>query len=499
MGSGDLATDRGPRRRVECRWRQLRRARARTALPRPRHTPHGPQVRLAPPPRPRRLPHRASRMAALVPDAGGAAARPDRHLATARGPASRDRWAAASLSPGPRGPSHRDARRESRGAPGDTPAGPPRDCRGVRRVAAVPGRVRLDPAAARAADLGPRAEPTRPPRRPGRRGPRRPVGRLPEDGGSLAPHADRTLAVDAAPRHPWPAARAHRGAAPGCRGQADPLDAGRLHGWWSHPTRQSGPPLSRMLEALLWTVFGWFGLSSTACGFWAALNTAALEADPDIVLHTAEQSLAEQLEVTAAAAETAIWIDRLGASGLRALTGFPPTPFPQAVAIVDHAQADVAEGLRLAVSRAAMLPRRTRSARDTTLPASRLSRIVQEAVGSLATSAREAFAPGQAPKLARAEEVPPAATVVAHLAAAHAAVATAHVEVRRLLFRTTIWSLVQLSGAAVALTILGSTIVALRRPTPAVPPPTSLPPAPRWRGAPALPPAKADPALVGGL
>src|SRR2546422_1464096 len=27
-----------------------------------------------------------------------------------------------------------------------------------------------------------------------------------------------------------------------------------------------------MLEALLWIVLGWFGLSSTACGFWAALN-----------------------------------------------------------------------------------------------------------------------------------------------------------------------------------------------------------------------------------
>lgn len=254
-----------------------------------------------------------------------------------------------------------------------------------------------------------------------------------------------------------------------------------------------------MLEALLWTVLGWFGLSSTACGFWAALNTAALEADPDSVLHTAEQSLTEQLHVTAAAAETAIWIDRLGASGLRALTGFPPVPFPQAVAILDHAQFDVAEGLRRAVSRAAVVPRRARSARDTTVPASRLSRIVQEAVGSLATSAREAFAPGQAPKLARPEEVSPAATVVTHLAAAHAAAVAAHVEVRHLLFRTTIWSLVQLSGAAGALTILGSTIVALRRLTPAVPPPTSLPLGPRWRGVAALLPKKADPALVGVL
>ena len=42
-----------------------------------------------------------------------------------------------------------------------------------------------------------------------------------------------------------------------------------------------------MLEALLWTILGWVGLGSTACGFWAGLNTAALEADPDSVLHTA--------------------------------------------------------------------------------------------------------------------------------------------------------------------------------------------------------------------
>jgi hypothetical protein len=254
-----------------------------------------------------------------------------------------------------------------------------------------------------------------------------------------------------------------------------------------------------MLEALLWTVFGWFGLSSTACGFWAALNTAALEADPDSVLHTAGQSLAERLEVTAAAAETAIWIDRLGARGLRALTGFPPAPSLQAVTILSRAQADVAESWRRAASHAAMLPRRTGSARDTTVAASGLRRLVQDAVGSLASSAREAFAPSQASKLVLPQGVSPAATAVTHLAAAHAAAAAAHVEVRHLLFRTTIWSLVPLSGAAVALTILGSTIVALRRLTPAVPPPTSLPLAPRWRGAAALLPKKADPALVGVL
>src|SRR5206468_1178645 len=83
------------------------------------------------------------------------------------------------------------------------------------------------------------------------------------------------------------------------------------------PARQAGPAVSGSLEALVWTVLGWFGLSSTACGFWAALNTAALEADPDNVLHTAEQSLAEQINVTTPAAETAVWIDRFGARGLR--------------------------------------------------------------------------------------------------------------------------------------------------------------------------------------
>jgi hypothetical protein len=255
-----------------------------------------------------------------------------------------------------------------------------------------------------------------------------------------------------------------------------------------------------MLEALLWTILSSFGLSSAACGFWAALNTGALEADPDSVLHAAEQSLAEQLQVTAAAAETAIWVDRLGARGLRALTGFPPAPSPQAVAILGRVQADVAEGWRRAASRAAMLPRRTGSARDTTVSASPLSRLVQDAVGSLATSVRESFAPGQAPQLARPEEVPPATAVVAHLAAAQAAVATAHVEVRHLLFRTTIWSLAALSGAAVALTLVGSTIVALRRLSPTVPPPTSLPLTPRRPGASAaLPPSTAEPTLVAAL
>ncbi len=184
--------------------------------------------------------------------------------------------------------------------------------------------------------------------------------------------------------------------------------------------------MSGSLEALVWTVLGWFGLSSTACGFWAALNTAALEADPDNVLHTAEQSLAEQINVTAPAAETAVWIDRFGARGLRALTGFPPAPSPQAVAILGRAQADVAEGWRRAASLAATLPRRTGSARDTTVAASRLKRLVQDAVGSLATSARESFAPGQA-QLSRPEEATPTTEVVAHLAAAQAAAAAAHV------------------------------------------------------------------------
>lgn len=258
--------------------------------------------------------------------------------------------------------------------------------------------------------------------------------------------------------------------------------------------------MSGMLEALLWTVLSLFGLSSTTCGFWAALNTGALEADADSVLHTAEQSLTEQLQVAAAAAETAIWVDRLGARGLRALTGFPPAPSPQAVAILGRAQADVASSWRRAASRAATLPRRTGSAPDTTVSASRLSRLVQDAVGSLATSAREAFAPGQVPQLARQEEAPPAATVVAHLAAAQAAAAAAHVEVRHLLFRTTIWSLVALSGGAIAITLVGSTIVALRRLSPPVPPPTSLPLTPRRHGASAaLLPSTADPALVGAL
>src|SRR5439155_1117510 len=204
------------------------------------------------------------------------------------------------------------------------------------------------PAAGRAATVGPRAEPARFARRAGARGPRRAVGRRPDDGGPLAPRNDRALAVDTAPGHPRPAARAHRGQAPGRRGQADPVDAARRYRRQSHPTRQSGPPVSGSLEALVWTVLGWFGLSSTAYGFWAALNTAALEADPDNVLHTAEQSLAEQINVTAAAAETAAWIDRFGARGLRALTGFPPAPSPQAVAILGRAQADVAEGWRRA-------------------------------------------------------------------------------------------------------------------------------------------------------
>ncbi|MBI4627678.1 MAG: hypothetical protein HY729_03120, partial [Candidatus Rokubacteria bacterium] len=246
--------------------------------------------------------------------------------------------------------------------------------------------------------------------------------------------------------------------------------------------------MSGALEALLWTVLGWFGLSATACGFWAALNTAALEADPDGVLHTAEQSLAEQIRVTTAAAETAIWIDRFGAAGLRALTGFPPAPSPQALAILGRAQADVAEGWRRAASHAATLPHQAGSVRDTTIAASTLGRLVEDVVGSLATSARESFAPAQVPPLARSEEAPASTVVIADLTAAQAAAVTAHVEVRHLLLRTTIWSLVALSGAAVAVTLVGSTIVVLCRLAPPVPPPTSLPRPPRRRGASAAPP-----------
>lgn len=255
-----------------------------------------------------------------------------------------------------------------------------------------------------------------------------------------------------------------------------------------------------MLEALLWTILGWFGVGSTACGFWTTLNTATLEADPDSVLHTAERSLTEQLEVTAAAAETAIWIDRFGARGLRAVTGFPPAPSPQAVAILGRAQADIAESWRRAVSHAAAVPRNTGPARHPTVGAPRLRQLVQDAVGTLATSARESFAPGPAPQLARPEEVPPAAAVVAHLAAAQAAAITAHVGIRHLLLRTTTWSLVALSGAAVAVTFMTFTIVAIRRLAPAVPPPTSLPLTPHRHGASApRSPSGADPALVAAL
>jgi hypothetical protein len=254
------------------------------------------------------------------------------------------------------------------------------------------------------------------------------------------------------------------------------------------------------MEALLWIVLGWFGLGSTACGFWASLNTAALEADPDGVLRAAEQSLAEQLAVTAAASDTAVWIDRVGARGLRALTGFPPAPSTQALTILRRTEVDIAEAWRHAASDAALLPRRAGSARDATLAASTLSRLVQDAVSSLATSARESFAPGHVATAARESEDSSAAAALTHLVAAHTVAAAAHVEVRRLLVRTTIWSLVALSGAAVAVTIVGSTIVALGRLAPPVPPLTSRPLTPRLHEAStwALS-SKADPVLVEAL
>jgi hypothetical protein len=251
---------------------------------------------------------------------------------------------------------------------------------------------------------------------------------------------------------------------------------------------------------MLWAVLGWFGLSSTACGFWAGLNTAALEADPDSVLRTAEQSLAEQLALTAEAAETAVWIDRFGARALRAVTDFPPAPSMQAVAILRRAQADIAERWQRAAPHAAALSRRADTTHDTTVAASNLRRLVRDAVGSLATSARESFAPGQVAPVVRPEEVSPADAVVTHLAAAQAAATTAHVEVRHLLFRTTIWSLVALSGTAVAITFLGSTVVVLRRLCPPVPPLTSLALAPRRHAtSTSILPSKADPILVHAL
>src|SRR2546430_12477379 len=56
-----------------------------------------------------------------------------------------------------------------------------RDGRAVGRVATVPGGVRLDAAAARTADLGPRAEPAGPARRAREGGSRRAVPRCPGD------------------------------------------------------------------------------------------------------------------------------------------------------------------------------------------------------------------------------------------------------------------------------------------------------------------------------
>jgi hypothetical protein len=257
--------------------------------------------------------------------------------------------------------------------------------------------------------------------------------------------------------------------------------------------------VSSSLEALLWIVLGWVGLGSTACGFWAGLSTATLEADPEGVLYTAEQSLAEQLAATAAAAETAVWIDRFGARALRTLTGFPPAPSAQATTILDRAEADVAEAWRRATSHAAMLPRGEGSARAATIEASTLRRLVQDAVGSLAASARVSFAPDDVTRPAR-PEAGPAAAVVAHLTVARAAAAVAHVEVRHLLFRTTIWSLVALSGGAVVITFVASTIVLLRRLSPRVSPPTSLALTPRQDAASAsIRPSKADPTLVSTL
>src|SRR5437763_889116 len=96
--------------------------------------------------------------------------------------------------------------------------------------------------------------------------------------------------------------------------------------------------MSDGLGWITWTMLGWLGVSSLSCGFWLSLSVGGLERDPDGVFDAARTHLIAELESTEAAAGWAIYVDRLGAAGLRWLTGVPPDPRDGAREVLERAR-----------------------------------------------------------------------------------------------------------------------------------------------------------------
>ena len=240
--------------------------------------------------------------------------------------------------------------------------------------------------------------------------------------------------------------------------------------------------MTAVLEALLWSLLSFFGMSSTACAFWGALNTAAVDGNVDHVMRTAETSINEQLVATASAAEAAIALDRFGARWMRTVTGFPSDPYTQAVMILGPAQATVQTSWSEAQRVSTFVPRGARPLSDTQVVSNRMSRLIRSVVGAMADTTRETLALQPVPDKSGALSPEQAAErLVGRLTAAHAAAADAHIRVRHLLLRTLFWTLVSWSLASLALTTLLTTAVAVHRLAPPAKPPTAMPLAPRHR------------------
>jgi hypothetical protein len=212
----------------------------------------------------------------------------------------------------------------------------------------------------------------------------------------------------------------------------------------------------------LLSVVGAVGSTVSACLFWSTLTAARIEAEPQQVLAEARHHLSAALQAHAAAAEAAIAIDRLGAAWLRRLTGFPAEPEPQAVVVLGRTQAAIRQRwAEIAASAAALGAGRPEAGAAGSLAA----QLVQDTVRSLARSLREAvIEPLRPPGAPPAPETDSrAARVLAGLEELRGVTDRARVDLNGLLLRTVWWTVLTDGAAAVALTFLAASVVAIVR------------------------------------
>jgi hypothetical protein len=199
--------------------------------------------------------------------------------------------------------------------------------------------------------------------------------------------------------------------------------------------------------------------SLAACLFWTTLTAARLEGDPAGALAQAREHLTQAVMADVHAAEVAIAVDSLGAAWLRALTGFPADPEPQARLILGRAQAAIAARWPAARAAAEALPRPERPADPGIIRG-----LLDGAMRRFVDAAREALRPDGAPAPAPAAPASrPAEAVLAELLAIQRDLQAARNDMSRLLIRSVFWTMIAGIGAAMGLTAFAACAVTVAR------------------------------------